>query len=90
MSSAHCGSHRYRPLSGTPSLIAFVLSDESRFTAIWTTALPSVVVPALRNSSPRLNQALASCAFAAIARSEWQQYSNHVSDWERHRYLTSS
>jgi glutamine synthetase len=28
--------------------------------------------------------------FAAIARSEWQQYSNHVSDWERHRYLTSS
>ncbi|MFG1932735.1 glutamine synthetase family protein [Mycobacterium sp. NPDC048908] len=28
--------------------------------------------------------------FAAIARSEWQQYSNHVSDWERQRYLTSS
>ena len=28
--------------------------------------------------------------FAAIARSEWKQYSNHVSDWERHRYLTSS
>src|SRR5690349_17751299 len=28
--------------------------------------------------------------FAAIAGSEWQQYSNHVSDWERHRYLTSS
>lgn len=28
--------------------------------------------------------------FAAIARSEWQQYSNHVSDWERQRYLGSS
>lgn len=28
--------------------------------------------------------------FAAIARSEWQQYSDHVSDWERWRYLTSS
>jgi glutamine synthetase len=28
--------------------------------------------------------------FAAIARSEWQQYSNHVSDWERLRYLASS
>ena len=28
--------------------------------------------------------------FAAIARSEWQQYSNHVSDWERQRYLASS
>jgi glutamine synthetase len=25
--------------------------------------------------------------FAAIARSEWQQYTNHVSDWERQRYL---
>jgi glutamine synthetase len=28
--------------------------------------------------------------FTAIARSEWQQYSNHVSDWERHRYLSAS
>jgi glutamine synthetase len=28
--------------------------------------------------------------FAAIARSEWQQYSNHVSDWERRRYLATS
>ena len=28
--------------------------------------------------------------FAAIARTEWQQYSNHVSDWERQRYLASS
>ncbi len=26
--------------------------------------------------------------FAAIARSEWEQYSHHVSDWERHRYLS--
>ncbi|OAN36133.1 glutamine synthetase family protein [Mycolicibacterium iranicum] len=28
--------------------------------------------------------------FAAIARSEWDQYAGHVSDWERHRYLSSS
>ena len=28
--------------------------------------------------------------FAAIARSEWEQYSAHVSDWERQRYLASS
>lgn len=28
--------------------------------------------------------------FAAIARSEWLQYSGHVSDWERRRYLASS
>jgi glutamine synthetase len=28
--------------------------------------------------------------FAAIARSEWVEYSRHVSDWERRRYLTSS
>ena len=28
--------------------------------------------------------------FAAIARSEWQQYLGHVSDWERQRYLASS
>lgn len=28
--------------------------------------------------------------FAAIARSEWLEYSNHVSDWERRRYLTNS
>lgn len=28
--------------------------------------------------------------FAAIARSEWVEYSSHVSDWERRRYLTSS
>ncbi|HJT90412.1 MAG TPA: glutamine synthetase family protein [Mycobacterium sp.] len=28
--------------------------------------------------------------FAAIARTEWQQYSHHVSDWERQRYLASS
>ena len=28
--------------------------------------------------------------FIAIARSEWQAYSGHVSDWERRRYLTSS
>ena len=28
--------------------------------------------------------------FAAIARSEWQQYSKHVSDWECQRYLASS
>jgi glutamine synthetase len=28
--------------------------------------------------------------FAAIARSEWVQYQNHVSDWERQRYLASS
>lgn len=28
--------------------------------------------------------------FAAIARSEWQQYVGHVSDWERQRYLASS
>jgi glutamine synthetase len=28
--------------------------------------------------------------FAAIARSEWQEYSNHVSDWERQRYLATS
>jgi glutamine synthetase len=28
--------------------------------------------------------------FAAIARSEWDQYVGHVSDWERHRYLRTS
>lgn len=28
--------------------------------------------------------------FAAIARSEWQQYVGHVSDWERQRYLATS
>ncbi|WP_059019212.1 glutamine synthetase family protein [Mycobacterium sp. M26] len=28
--------------------------------------------------------------FIAIARSEWQSYTSHVSDWERQRYLTSS
>ncbi|ODQ90591.1 glutamine synthetase family protein [Mycolicibacterium flavescens] len=28
--------------------------------------------------------------FAAIARSEWQQYVGHVSDWERQRYLVRS
>ncbi|MBS1694098.1 MAG: glutamine synthetase [Actinobacteria bacterium] len=28
--------------------------------------------------------------FAAIARSEWQQYVSHVSDWERRRYLSTS
>jgi glutamine synthetase len=28
--------------------------------------------------------------FAVIARSEWQQFTGHVSDWERQRYLTSS
>ena len=28
--------------------------------------------------------------FAALARSEWVQYSNEVSDWERRRYLTRS
>lgn len=28
--------------------------------------------------------------FAAIARSEWDQYVGHVSDWERTRYLTTS
>ena len=28
--------------------------------------------------------------FAAIARSEWQQYVGHVSDWERRRYLSTS
>ncbi len=28
--------------------------------------------------------------FAALARSEWVEYSNEVSDWERRRYLTSS
>ena len=28
--------------------------------------------------------------FAAIARSEWVEYSSHVSDWERRRYLGRS
>lgn len=28
--------------------------------------------------------------FASLARSEWQQYTNEVSDWERRRYLTRS
>ncbi|SBS76291.1 Glutamine synthetase [uncultured Mycobacterium sp.] len=28
--------------------------------------------------------------FVSIARSEWQAYTSHVSDWERHRYLTTS
>ncbi|MGV0850287.1 glutamine synthetase family protein [Mycolicibacterium phlei] len=28
--------------------------------------------------------------FAAIARSEWEQYTGHVSDWELQRYLTRS
>ena len=28
--------------------------------------------------------------FAALARSEWVQYSNEVSDWERRRYLVRS
>ena len=28
--------------------------------------------------------------FAALARSEWQQYVGHVSDWERRRYLSTS
>lgn len=28
--------------------------------------------------------------FAEIARSEWQAYTSHVSDWERRRYLASS
>ncbi|TGD90880.1 glutamine synthetase [Mycolicibacterium sp. CH28] len=28
--------------------------------------------------------------FIAIARSEWQAYTSHVSDWERQRYLTTS
>jgi glutamine synthetase len=28
--------------------------------------------------------------FAAIARSEWTEYSGHVSDWERQRYLERS
>lgn len=28
--------------------------------------------------------------FAAIARSEWEQYSSHVSDWELRRYLSRS
>ena len=28
--------------------------------------------------------------FAALARSEWAEYSNAVSDWERRRYLSSS
>lgn len=28
--------------------------------------------------------------FVAIARSEWQEYSRHVSDWERRRYLSTS
>jgi glutamine synthetase len=28
--------------------------------------------------------------FAALARSEWVEYSNEVSDWERRRYLQRS
>ena len=28
--------------------------------------------------------------FATIARSEWQLYTSHVSDWERNRYLSTS
>jgi glutamine synthetase len=28
--------------------------------------------------------------FAALARSEWLEYSNEVSDWERRRYLNRS
>lgn len=28
--------------------------------------------------------------FISIARSEWQAYTAHVSDWERQRYLTTS
>jgi glutamine synthetase len=28
--------------------------------------------------------------FAAIARSEWTEYSQQVSDWERRRYLATS
>jgi glutamine synthetase len=28
--------------------------------------------------------------FVSIARSEWQAYTGHVSDWERQRYLTTS
>jgi glutamine synthetase len=28
--------------------------------------------------------------FAAIARSEWVEYGQHVSDWERQRYLAQS
>ena len=28
--------------------------------------------------------------FAALARSEWVEYSNEVSDWERKRYLARS
>ena len=28
--------------------------------------------------------------FAALARSEWVEYSNEVSDWERRRYLGRS
>lgn len=28
--------------------------------------------------------------FAALARSEWVEYSNEVSDWERRRYLARS
>ncbi|MDT5002574.1 MAG: glutamine synthetase [Mycobacterium sp.] len=28
--------------------------------------------------------------FAAIARSEWIEYGQHVSDWERQRYLAQS
>jgi len=28
--------------------------------------------------------------FAALARSEWAEYSNEVSDWERRRYLARS
>ncbi len=28
--------------------------------------------------------------FVSIARSEWQAYTSHVSDWERQRYLTTS
>jgi glutamine synthetase len=28
--------------------------------------------------------------FASLARSEWTEFSNEVSDWERRRYLSTS
>jgi hypothetical protein len=35
--------HRYEPVSGTPCATAFALKEESRFTAVWISVLPSAV-----------------------------------------------
>jgi glutamine synthetase len=51
---------------------------------------PSIAEALGEQPAAPTRQLKANLDFAAIARSEWQQYWTHVGDWERRRYLTSS